>query len=63
MVGIDNARREKHDAKGMGGMRYEDGRGYSNDTRVYEICMQTIYEGKKIKEYATTKVPRATRSL
>jgi hypothetical protein len=27
------------------------------------ICMQTIYEGEKIKEYATTKVPRATRSL
>ena len=47
MVGIDNARREKHDAKVMGGMRYEDGKGIRMTPVSMRICMQTRYEGEK----------------
>jgi hypothetical protein len=42
----------------------EDGKGYSNDTRVYDMHANDIRKEKKnIKEYATTKVPKATKNL
>ena len=39
----------------------EDGKGYSKP--VYEDMHANDIRRRKIKEYATTKVPKATRSL
>lgn len=47
MVGIDNVRREKHDAKGMGKeCDDEDGEGVFQYPSM-RICMQPIYEEQR----------------
>jgi hypothetical protein len=51
-------RREKHDADGGEECDDEDGKGYPNDTQLYEdMHANDIRKKGKIKEYATTKVP------
>jgi hypothetical protein len=64
VVGIDNVA-GRNMMRGRWGEECDDEDGGYSNTRSMRICMQTIYEkGKeKIKEYATTKVPKATRSL